>query len=172
MKKIKISVVDTFEQDEAICLKLLKILNLKYEIIWAREIEEADYVFFSDDGFSHLSFNSIRIYFSSKDLFPDFNLCDYALGVPSLSWADRYFKLENKIDEEYEERLKAFLYNIFDQPIYKAERKDKFMFMKMYEILIRKSSINKNANDILELNLEKDLEKLKYYSNILEQSKI
>jgi hypothetical protein len=91
-KTVKIKFVDfgtTFNQKEN---DFVNALMKRYNV----EISsQPDYLFFSDFGRrEYLNFkNCIRIYFTSENLCPDFNICDYAIGFSHLTFEDRYLRM-------------------------------------------------------------------------------
>lgn len=67
----------------------LQILETRYIV----EISEnPDYIFYSDFGKEHLSYDCIRIYYTPENLVPDFNICDYAIGFHFVNFEDRYLR--------------------------------------------------------------------------------
>lgn len=53
-----------------------------------------DYLFYSVYGNEHLKYaNCIKIFYTGENMFPDFNLCDYALGFHYFNLDDRYLRL-------------------------------------------------------------------------------
>src|SRR5665647_294033 len=53
-----------------------------------------DYLFYSLNGNNHLRYNDcVKIYFTGENDAPDFNLCDYAIGFPHITFEDRYLRL-------------------------------------------------------------------------------
>lgn len=72
--------------------------------------EEPDVLFYSWLGMEHLRWHKcIRIYVTMEMDFPDFNLCDYALGLVNMGLPGRYMHLPlyvyfNHLLQKYEER--------------------------------------------------------------------
>lgn len=52
-----------------------------------------DILFFSCFGFKNLKYDCIKIFFTGENIVPDFNICDYAIGVHEIIFEDRYFRL-------------------------------------------------------------------------------
>ena len=52
-----------------------------------------DFLFFSCFGFKNLQYNCVKIFYTGENIVPDFNLCDYAIGMHEISFEDRYFRL-------------------------------------------------------------------------------
>ncbi len=46
-----------------------------------------DYLFFSCFGHSNLKYDCIKIFFTGENIVPDFNICDYAIGVHEMNLA-------------------------------------------------------------------------------------
>ena len=59
------------------------------------DMQHADYVVFSDNGSSHWQApdRCIKIYYTTEDLAPDFNACDYAITFEWMQYGDRHFRL-------------------------------------------------------------------------------
>ena len=59
------------------------------------DMQHADYVVFSDNGNSHWQApdHCIKIYYTTEDLTPDFNACDYAISFEQMQYGDRHFRL-------------------------------------------------------------------------------
>lgn len=55
--------------------------------------DNPDYLFYSCFGFENLKYDCIKIFFTGENIVPDFNLCDYALGVHNIVFGDRYMRL-------------------------------------------------------------------------------
>ena len=68
-----------------------QILSRKYRL----ELDEANpnYLFFSCFGSNHLNYKDcVKIFWTGENLFPNFNLCDYAMGCVFLQLGDRYLR--------------------------------------------------------------------------------
>lgn len=96
---------------------LIEILKTKYDVIILKDgDEEPDVLFYSWLNMSHLQWHKcIRIYISMEMDFPDFNLCDYAIGMVNIDVADRYLYLPsfvyyNYLLKKYEEQKKILNY--------------------------------------------------------------
>lgn len=66
-----------------------------------------DYLFFSCFGHKNLKYDCIKIFFTGENIVPDFNICDYAIGVHEMQFGDRYLRLPFYYwyDEAYERAL-------------------------------------------------------------------
>lgn len=91
MKKLKINYCDyplgyDFRND-----LIFKILQKRFEVDIC---DNPDYVFYSCFGFEHLNIpdDCVTIFVTGEDEFPNFNLCDYALGFEYLDMDDRYMR--------------------------------------------------------------------------------
>ena len=96
MKTIKVAFVDFWAgcdiENHIIC----KALKLYYCLEFV-EPNRADYVFFSVFGNEHwfLPDDTVKIFYTGENLFPDFNICDYAIGFDWIDVDDRYIRLPN-----------------------------------------------------------------------------
>lgn len=83
----------TYDYEERRESKLiLKVLRKHYNV----EISDSpDYVFYNVDGKNYYKYDGIRIFVTIEAIFPDFNLCDYAIGFEYLDFRDRYFRFPN-----------------------------------------------------------------------------
>lgn len=89
-RKIKIKFVDfwaDFEDNNNFILNILR----QYYIC---ELSDTpDYLFFSTFGNSHLYYKCVKIMYIGENIFPDFNVCDYAMAFDWLEFGDRYLRL-------------------------------------------------------------------------------
>lgn len=90
-KKIKIWFSDFTEDIDPRNNYLTNIINKDYDLIF--DEHNPDYLIFAPYGYDFLKYKSaIKIYYTGENLFPDFNLCDYAIGFHHLSFEDRYLR--------------------------------------------------------------------------------
>lgn len=75
--------------------------------------KDFDYLFFSCFGHRNLKYNCIKIFFTGENIVPDFNICDYAIGVHEISFDDRYIRMPFYYwyHEAYEKALQKHLYS-------------------------------------------------------------
>lgn len=57
-----------------------------------REKRKVQYLFYSLWSKRCLDFDCIRIFYTGENIFPDFNLCDYAIGFEKAEIGDRYVR--------------------------------------------------------------------------------
>lgn len=58
--------------------------------------EDPEYVIYSVFGNEFLKYtNAVRIFFTGENVYPDFNLCDYAFGFAWMTLEDRYCRCPN-----------------------------------------------------------------------------
>lgn len=92
MKEIKIWFCDfwpNFNKDDNYIINILK----KHYII-KLEKHIPDYIFYSNFGYNFLKFKGIKIWCNGENVFPNFNLCDYAISCHDIKIDNnRYFKL-------------------------------------------------------------------------------
>lgn len=94
MKKIKINFVDfwgSFDPNDNFILDALK-KNFEVSID-----PNPDFLFCASFGKSFLKYDCVRIHYEGENLSPDFNLYDYALGFPYISFDDRYLRLPHYV---------------------------------------------------------------------------
>lgn len=95
MERIKIrfeSFAPDFKKEDNFFLDILKE---RYHVTLLSDSsnEEPDVLFYSFFGQKHLRWwKCIRIYYTGEADFPNFNLCDYALGFYNLNMPDRYLR--------------------------------------------------------------------------------
>jgi len=88
-KLIKVAFVDFepgFEPEKSL---LYRLLLQRYTVELSKE---PDYLFYSHYGERHLRYDCIRIFYTRECVTPDFNFCDYAIGLDYLILGDRYFR--------------------------------------------------------------------------------
>ncbi|MBR5101004.1 MAG: glycosyltransferase [Bacteroidales bacterium] len=88
-KLIKVAFVDFepgFEPEKSLLYRML-LQNYQVELS-----KEPDYVFYSNYGERHLCYDCVRIFYTRENISPDFNFCDYAIGLDYVTLGDRYFR--------------------------------------------------------------------------------
>lgn len=89
-KQIKVKFVDFYDNFTPDTFFLYPMLAERYELVLS---DTPDYVFYSVFGYEHLNYpNSVLIFWTGENQCPDFNECDYALGVEYISFLDRYLR--------------------------------------------------------------------------------
>ena len=51
-----------------------------------------DILIYSCFGFDFLKYDCLKVFFAGENIVPDFNLCDYALGVHDIQFGKRYYR--------------------------------------------------------------------------------
>lgn len=69
---------------------IIRLLRKRYEVELS---PDANYLFFSCFGYDYLAHKGIRIFFTTENMRPNFDLVDYALGFDHISFGDRYIRL-------------------------------------------------------------------------------
>lgn len=90
-----------------------------------------DYLFFSCFGHSNLKYNCIKIFFTGENIVPDFNICDYAIGVHEMQFGDRYLRL-------------PFYYwyaNAYERALQKHEFKDSYYLNRKFCCFVISNSL-------------------------------
>lgn len=91
MKKIKISITDSWPRYAMCDFPFLHLLRHNYEVELS---DEPEYLFYSCIGTEFLKYNDcIRIFCTTENVRPDFNFCDYAIGFDRMSFGERYIRL-------------------------------------------------------------------------------
>lgn len=88
-KLIKVAFVDFepgFEPEKSLLYRML-LQNYQVELS-----KEPDYLFYSNYGERHLRYDCVKIFYTREDITPDFNFCDYAIGLDYITLGDRYFR--------------------------------------------------------------------------------
>lgn len=86
MKQIKIKVVDWWDQSFEDNF-IIELLRKKFEVV---ESDNPDYLLYSVFGYKHIKYDCIRIFFTGENIIPNFNVCDYAIGMNHIIFEDRY----------------------------------------------------------------------------------
>lgn len=68
---------------------ILDILGTRYEVV---QTGRPDFLFCSVFGHEHLQYDCPRICLICENAVPDFNACDYAVGMNDLQFGDRYLR--------------------------------------------------------------------------------
>ncbi|MBP3197571.1 MAG: hypothetical protein J6N21_11275 [Butyrivibrio sp.] len=106
MRKIEIGFVDFFKGFDPynnIIYRLLK-KNYEVEVIDVTNKDERSrvkYLFFSAFGNDYLNFSCVRIFVTGENLFPNYNLCDYAIGFEHMDFEDRYIRFPIYLWDRY-----------------------------------------------------------------------
>ena len=89
----------------------VELLSQKYNVIvLTGGTEEPDVLFYSCWGTNNVKWTQcIRIYYTAERFFPDFNMCDYAIGLANMGTCERFFRFPhyvfyNDILRKYENR--------------------------------------------------------------------
>lgn len=105
-----------FEDTDPTCTYLkmqptffIKILKRRYNVtVLTDGTEEPDVLFFSCFGMNNVKWTKcLRIYFSAESGYPDYNMCDYAIGLTNIGTTERFFHLPlyvfyNNLLQKYE----------------------------------------------------------------------
>jgi hypothetical protein len=89
MKTIKVRFVDFWPEFDPTENPITEVLQKHFDV---RMTDEPDFLVYSNFGYSHLDYSVPRIFFTSENIRPDFNICDYALGCDRMAFGDRYFR--------------------------------------------------------------------------------
>jgi hypothetical protein len=89
VKQLKLKFIDFWPGFDSSNNPITEVLREHFELCFA---EDPDFVIYSNFGFEHLEHDVPRVFYTSENLRPDFNICDYALGFDRMSFGDRYFR--------------------------------------------------------------------------------
>lgn len=105
MRKIRIKFADFYAGHDEQENFFVRLLRQRYDV----EVHpKAEYMIFSRFGYDFLRHDGIRIFFTTENLRPNFDLADYALAFDHLSFQDRYLRLP--LYRWYEEAYRAVLH--------------------------------------------------------------
>lgn len=68
---------------------IIDILKKRYEVVLS---EQPDFLFYSVNSSDYLNYKCVRIFYTSENIVPDFNICDYGIGFHYIGFEDRYFR--------------------------------------------------------------------------------
>ncbi len=94
MKQIKIAFSDFWDVFDPEDNFITDALRKHFEV---RISEDPDFVFCSIFGRKYLKYDCARIYYTGENIAPDFNLVDYGMGFPEISFYDRYLRLPHYV---------------------------------------------------------------------------
>lgn len=90
MQTIKINFVDFCPTFDYKAFFVYTYLSKQYNVVLS---DNPDYLFCSCFGYQHWKYtNCIKIYYTSENIVPDFNIFDYGIGLQYLSLDDRYLR--------------------------------------------------------------------------------
>lgn len=90
VRRLKIKFVDFWSDFNFEDNFIINILREKYICELS---DNPDYLFFSTFGNRHLHYKCVKIMYIGENVFPDFNICDYAMAFDWLDFGDRYMRL-------------------------------------------------------------------------------
>lgn len=94
MKKIKINFVDFWDSFNPQNNFIMDALKKNFEVELSND---PDFLFCASFGRNFLKYDCVRIHYEGENLSPDFNLYDYALGFPYITFDDRYLRLPHYV---------------------------------------------------------------------------
>lgn len=81
---------DSFDKEDNYFINTLRNIYGNEKVVISKQ---PDFLFFSCFGFKNLRYDCVKIFFTGENLAPDFNICDYAIGMHEIQFEDRYFRL-------------------------------------------------------------------------------
>lgn len=98
MKKIKIQFADVYQGYNRESNNFVKRLRKKYDV----EISDTPDILFYftfGTGVEHLKYkNCIKVFISYECVYPNYNDCDYAIGMMPINFKDRYLRITNHMN--------------------------------------------------------------------------
>lgn len=93
----------------------VEVLSEKYDVrVLTGGVEEPDVLIYSWCGSNNIKWkNCIRIYYTIEMDYPDFNMCDYAIGLSEIALQNRFFHLP--------------VYVVYNDLLRTYERKERFV---------------------------------------------
>lgn len=167
MNKIKIWFCDFWPLFEMKNNFLTNTLKKHYNIEFDKN--KPDYIFYSNFGYHHLKYNCIKIFYTGENLFPNFNICDYAIGTHNLKLEKRYLQLpiyliqngqfiklpeRKKLDKEDLEKKKEFCNFIYSNKKGNSIRKEFFDELNKYKDIISAGKFLNNTGYATKNKLE------------------
>lgn len=94
MKTIKVKYCKYGNTDHATPLTFNYFIHTILTKYYNVEIsDKPDYVFYYESSYEYLKYDCIRIFNTGENVTPNFNLCDYGIGIDYLTFGDRYYRL-------------------------------------------------------------------------------
>ncbi len=95
-RTIKVKYIDFYPEFKPEAHWLYKLLIKKYNVVFS---EKPDYLFYSCFGNRFLQYNCIRVYISNEAVYPNFNLCDYAITYADFKVSDRFLPNQDAFED-------------------------------------------------------------------------
>lgn len=93
MRTLIIKFVDFWNSWNADDNFIVKALKSKYDVVVLKDRKEVpQLLFYSFNGWEHLRYNCIRVYFSGENDVPDFNECDYGISSRYIDFEGRHLR--------------------------------------------------------------------------------
>lgn len=91
-RKIKIKYVDFWDAFKSETYTITELLAKHYDLEFS---DKPDFLFYSVYSKNFMKYDCTRIMYSGENIFPDFNLCDYAIGFDKIDMGNRYIYFPN-----------------------------------------------------------------------------
>ena len=88
--QIRIHFTDMWRDFEHRNFRVFVSLSKSYDVVI--DPQDPEILVFSCFGMDHLDFDCVKLFVTGENIFPDFNLCDYAIGYHHLTFEDRYLR--------------------------------------------------------------------------------
>lgn len=124
MKTLKVRFEDFWKDFNCNNNFITDILNKKYNLkILVNKWENPDILFYSNFGVNNILWkNCLRIYITGEADVPNFNFCDYAIGLVDIKFSDRYFRSKlYAFSQERLDEIKKRLNYLKDEDAFRRE---------------------------------------------------
>lgn len=101
-RKIRVKFVDFYRNFDPENTVFMECLRKHYDVEYS---DDPEYLFFSGFGMENLDYsNCVKIFYTGENHFPDFNICDYAIGFEWMNVSDRYLRFTTLYQTLYKEQ--------------------------------------------------------------------
>jgi len=100
MRTVRVRFVDFWPGFKAEESLFVQILRRHFDVVLC---DDPDFLVYSNFGNRYFDYDVPRLCYTSENIRPDFNLCDYALGCDRMVFGDRYYRFTIYMLERQEE---------------------------------------------------------------------
>lgn len=95
------------------------IINILRKHFDVKLSDKPDFLIYSVNSRDYLKYECVRIFYTSENLTPDFNICDYAIGFHNIEFEDRYIRYPVYMVDSFN----AYAGDDYGHDLYLAEHK-------------------------------------------------